>query len=251
MCTPLVLSSSSLADGIHLSHMVIIGHRGAAGLKPENTLESFAAGVAAGADMLEFDVRLTKDNIPVVMHDSHLIRTHQKVATVRSLTFDDLVLKTKKSKHPALKLETVLQQFGGMIMFNIELKDKGLAEIIVPLIENNMKYIGDWESIVISSFHVRELKHVRTLSTDAQLALLQYMNPLKFVAFERQLRLSAVGFHRLHVNRLAVEIAKRLNIFTYVYTVNRPEAALRFEQLGIDGLVTDFPDRMSELQEEA
>jgi glycerophosphoryl diester phosphodiesterase len=58
-----------------------------------------------------------------------------------------------------------------------------------------------------------------------------------------------VGFHRLHVNQVALEVAKRFGVFTYAYTVNRQTAARKLADQGIDGIVTDFPARMrKELQ---
>ena len=70
--------------------------------------------------------------------------------------------------------------------------------------------------------------------------------------YTNSLKLTAVGFHRLHANPLAVAVAKKLGIFTYVYTVDRPETAVRFARRDIDGLVTNRPDIMkSALQEEA
>ena len=66
--------------------MLIIGHRGAAGLARENSLEALRAGLEAGADILEFDVRLTKDKIPVVVHDFHTLRTHRDPSIISRLT---------------------------------------------------------------------------------------------------------------------------------------------------------------------
>jgi glycerophosphoryl diester phosphodiesterase len=80
----------------------------------------------------------------------------------------------------------------------------------------------------------------------ANLALLHHNNPFAFVAYHRFLGLSAVGFHRLHLNKLALEIAKRVGIFTYVYTVNRPKGALLLAEQGYDGIVTNYPDRVDQ-----
>ena len=69
--------------------MLIIGHRGAAGLAPENTIDAMAAGIAAGADMLELDVRLTRDGVPVVAHDNRLLRTHHQNESISHLTYTE------------------------------------------------------------------------------------------------------------------------------------------------------------------
>lgn len=214
--------------------MLIIGHRGASGLATENTLESLRAGLRAGADMLEFDVRLTADNIPVLSHDARL---HGR--TVSRTALADL----QKAGIVTL-LSDVLDEFFGKIMLNLEYKPAANAHIVYKMLKSYVKTDEDWETIVISSFRVRALFQLRRLSSKVNLALLHSINPFAFVTYHRSLRLSAVGWHRLYVNALAITIAKKADIFTYVYTVNRPKAAMLLEQKGIDGVVTDYPDRM-------
>ncbi len=80
--------------------MLIIGHRGAAGLAPENTMESFDAAYNAGADMIEFDVRLTRDNRLVVIHDAKLKRTHGHKDAVARLTYKQLCALTEDKPVP-------------------------------------------------------------------------------------------------------------------------------------------------------
>jgi glycerophosphoryl diester phosphodiesterase len=221
--------------------MLIIGHRGAAGLALENTLEGLRAGIDAGADILEFDVRLTKDDIPIVMHDFHLIRTHRVASFVRQHTL--LELRERFTKRQVVTLEQALDAYFGTLLLNIEIKGIGTAKIVTELIKKKyIKVPSDWDKILFSSFWAKELKIIRASSQRANLALLHSENPFIFIAHQRKLRLAAVGFHRLYVNRLALEIAKKAGIFTYVYTVNRPHAALRFAQMGIDGVVTNRPD---------
>ena len=100
--------------------MLIIGHRGAAGLAPENTIDAMAAGVAAGADMLELDVRLTRDGVPVIAHDNRLLRTHHRNESISHLTYTELQALT--SEQPIPSLLAVLDRFFGVVLLNIELK---------------------------------------------------------------------------------------------------------------------------------
>lgn len=216
--------------------MLVIGHRGASGLAPENTLEALRAGVQAGADILEFDVRLTSDKVPVLCHDAQ-----QHGHTISRTTFDEL-----SNAGSVTTLESVLDNFFGSILLNLEYKPSGDVELIYEMIKH--KYIktnDDWDNIIFSSFHVRTLFKLRSLDENVNLALLHSVNPFAFVTYERRLKLTAVGWHRLHVNNLAIAITKKTGIFSYVYTVNRPKAAILLEQKGIDGVVTDYPDRMS------
>jgi len=221
--------------------MLIIGHRGAAGLARENTLEALCAGVNAGADILEFDVRLTKDNIPVVVHDWHIFRTHKSAAIVSSLTLEQLDEKT--GDEPIVTLAAVLDEFFGNILLNIELKGRGTAKVVGELLKNNyIKRDDDWDNIIVSSFLGSELRVMRRMSDKANLSLLHNQNPFLFIAYHRSIHLTAVGFHRLYTNRLALEIASKTGLFMYAYTVDRPDSARRLAQLGIGGIVTNRPD---------
>ncbi|HEU0266326.1 MAG TPA: glycerophosphodiester phosphodiesterase, partial [Candidatus Saccharimonadaceae bacterium] len=197
--------------------MLIIGHRGARGLAPENSLAAFEAGIKAGADILEFDVRLTKDKIPVVIHDIHTKRTHNVRKIVPMMTLDEL--RARHYSPEIMTLESLLDRYFGTIMLNIEAKRFGTGKAITELIAHKyIKQTRDWDNFYLSSFIVRELFAARRVSKYVNLALLHDLNSLRFVGVYRQLNLTAVGFHRLHTSTLALEIAKRLKIFTYAYT---------------------------------
>lgn len=221
--------------------MLIIGHRGAAGLAPENSLESLHAAVDAGADILEFDVRLTKDGVLVLVHDMTTLRTHHKRVTVKNATLDEL--RTLVPEPRIVTLNEVLDEFFGHIMLNIELKGKGTGEAVTHLLkERYVRHHKDWDAVFLSSFKGRELIAARRASKHVNLACLHDQNPFIFIAYHRPLRLTAVGFHRLYLNSFALEIARRAGLFTYAYTVDRPRAAWLLKRKGIDGIVTNRPD---------
>jgi glycerophosphoryl diester phosphodiesterase len=223
--------------------MLVIGHRGAAGLARENSLEAFRAGVDAGADILEFDVRLTKDKVPVVVHDFHTLRTHHDPKIISRLTFEELAKRTEKL--PITPLKDVLDEFFGVIILNIELKGRGSGKVVTELLKKSYATSPKlWDNVLISSFWGGELLAARSISKYANLALLHSENPFLFIAYQRRLNLTAVGFHRLYINRFALEIAKRTKLFTYAYTVNRPHTALMLAQQGIDAVVTDRPNEI-------
>jgi len=224
--------------------MLVIGHRGAAGLAKENTLQALLAGKKAGADMLEFDVRLTKDGILILAHDFHTLRTHGKASVISKLTLAQLQIRLGNSE--VVTLEQVLDTFFGEILLNIEAKGRGSGKAIVSLLKTRyIKNENDWNGVLISSFDGRELMAARRASKNVNLALLQAENPFVFILYQKLAGLTAVGFHRFYINPLALEIAKKLGLLTYVYTVNQPSIAIRLEAMGIDGVVTDYPNRLS------
>lgn len=221
--------------------MLVIGHRGAKGIAPENTMASLYAGQESGADILEFDVRITSDKIPILCHNAVLHGRRISSSTLQQL----------QEKGEVATLESVLDAFFGKVLLNLEFKPQTGIDIVYRLLTKKyVKNDDDWHNILISSFHVRPLIRLRKLSKSANLALLHSINPFAFVTYQRKLRFAAVGWHRLHVNRLAIEIARKSEIFCYVYTVNRPEAAQILSTRGIDAIVTDYPDVMNKIFED-
>jgi len=220
-----------------------MSHRGAAGLRPENTIAAIRAGMQANADIIEFDIRLTKDDIPVLSHDFHTLRTHKRIDIIRMHTLSELRHRHSGSDHPIVTLDEALKEGFGKVLLNIEVKHRNAVEPTLAVTRKYIRRKSDWQNILFSSFSVAALQRLRDQEQHAQLALLHSINALSFVAHDRKLRLSAVGFHRLRLTKLAVEIAKRLGLFVYVYTVNRPEALRKLAQEGVDGIVTDFPNK--------
>ncbi len=221
--------------------MLIIGHRGAAGEKPENSLAALQHAIDHGADMVEFDVRVTKDKHVILAHDFHLYRSHKKLDLVRRLTLSELRKRTSSSENQIVTLKEVLKLCQGKVFMMIELKDKGSGLASLDVIAKHDKTLLD--SVMFASFSVRELIRVRNLNKKVKLALLMNLNPFVFLAWERKLHLSAVGFHRLRMPKLAVDAAHQMDMFVYTYTVNRLGAVTHLDNRGIDGLVTDYPSK--------
>lgn len=225
--------------------MLVIGHRGAAGVAPENTIEALRAGVDAGADMLEFDIHLTRDNIPVLIHDNNLMRTHRRRTFVNTKTLAELQAVTAGSPNPIISLEAVLDEFFGHVLLNIEIKHRHAAAPIAELLTRKyIKRASDWDLFACSSFLPAELMTLRRHSDHFNLWLLHKRNPFIFIAYARRLHLDGVGFHRLHINDFALAVAKKTQLFTYAYTVNRVKAVHQLSARGLDGVVTDYPAKV-------
>lgn len=222
--------------------MLIIGHKGSAESGHENSLDSLEAGYLSGSDMLEFDIRLTKDKIPILIHDSRLTRTHGSRHSVNRLMLDQL--RTLTADKPIPTLEEVLDRFFGKILLNIELKSYGSGPVVLELIKKYIRRRADWDLVIISSFKGYELIKLRQLSKLVNLAMLHNENPFMFIAVHRFVKLTAVGFHRLYLNSLALQIAIRSDLFIYAYTVNRPGALRHLKEMGIEGVVTDYPSKL-------
>jgi glycerophosphoryl diester phosphodiesterase len=219
--------------------MLVIGHRGAKGLARENTLAALQAGYDAGSDILEFDVRVTKDKIPILSHDARL---HGK--RVSRTLFADI-----SKAGEVTTLDQVFERFYGKILLNLEFKPVKDTDVVYEILSRYMIENGSWGNVLISSFHVRALRQFRKFNAYINLSLLHTINPLAFITYHRQLRLTAVGWHRLHTNSFAIQVAQRLGIFTYVYTVNQSSSAFKLASQGIDGIVTDYPNRLRQIRQ--
>ena len=225
--------------------MLIIGHRGSQGTKPENTIASLREAMHADADMIEFDIRLTRDRIPVLSHNLHLYGTRKReLALLRRYTLAELQRRTAGSEYPITTLDMAMKECFGRIYLNIELKEASAVGPALEVIAKYAKSEHDWDSLLFSSFKPLALRAIRKRVPHAALGMLHHRNPLGFVGWHKVLNLSAVGFHRLYINPVALEVAKRLGLFTYAYTVNRKSTAERLVRQGIDGIVTDYPAQM-------
>lgn len=223
--------------------MIVIGHRGAAGLAPENTVKALQTGLDAGAEMLELDVRLTRDHVPIIAHDRQTVHVHRYPNLVSQRSAAEL--KADPKGPTVATLDQVLKKFGGKVMLNIQLKSRGSAKPVIDVLRNfAKKQPGIWDTTLITSFFGRELIAARKFEPRINLGLIHRKNPFLFLTYQRRLDLTAVGFHRLYINPFALEIARRVGLFTYCYTVNRPKTALIMYEKGLDGIVTDYPDIM-------
>lgn len=226
--------------------MLVIGHRGSAGTKPENSIAGLREAIAVGADMIEIDIRITKDKRVILAHDWHMFHTHRKLDFIRRHTLSELKKRTSGTEYPVVTIEQVLKECYGKILLNIELKERGAVGPLLAALEPYFKTKNDWDNVLFSAFNPLILRTLRKRAPFAALSMLHYRNPLNFMAWHRILNLSAVGFHRLYTTSLSLEVAKRLELFTYAYTINRTDAAQKLVNKGIDGIVTDFPGKFVE-----
>jgi glycerophosphoryl diester phosphodiesterase len=222
--------------------MLIIGHRGARGLAPENTLASFDVAIAHHVDFVEFDVRLTRDKHLVVIHDRHTKRVAYIKEHIRTLTLDEVKAIAMKDQQPIPTLTEAITHFNHRVKINIELKSRGGASILLETIREMLKSGYNYDDFFISSFRVSELAKLRRANKKLHLAVLRHNSPLSFVPVARLLRLQGVGLKDRTVEKTTIAMAKKMNLFTYVYTVNVPERAEQLVRWGADAICTDRPD---------
>jgi len=232
---------------------VVIAHRGASAVAPENTLAAFNLAVALNADAVELDVKLSKDSVPVVMHDATVDRTTDGKGRVADLTLADLKsLDTgawKDAKYAGERAPTLAEVFEAVadkIWINVELtnyttRDDGLVAVVVALIQR-MKL---QKKVLLSSFDPFNIRKVRRLDASLPVAqLTSHDQPI----FLREAWLSFFIPHEARhpdndqLKQKGMAYFKKRGYRLNVWTVNDPNDLRRFASEGVDGLITDVPD---------
>jgi glycerophosphoryl diester phosphodiesterase len=245
----------------------VIAHRGFSGKYPENTMLSFEKAAELPIDAIELDVHTTRDGRIVVLHDPTLERTTDRTGRVLDLTYEELKFvdagyqfdpdgngaypfRGQGIKVPLL--EDVFKRFPGM-RFVVEIKQTmpSLEESLYRLIR---KYRLS-EHVIVASEHTEPLERFRA------------MNPLVATNLSREEAKSFYRMFRMHLSNFNktegdalqippqyrgewvitqefVEAAKRKGLILHIWTVNNPDEMRRLIDVGVDGIISDFPDRL-------
>lgn len=222
-----------------------IGHRGAMGYEPENTLLSFRKALDLGVDAIELDVYVCKTGELVVIHDDKVDRTTNGKGYVIEKTFDELRSLDAGKSEKIPTLSEVLDLENRKVKVNIELKGEGTAKPVSDLI----KYYVDnknwkFDDFVVSSFNHCELKEFSELSPDVKIGALIVGIPLGFAEFAEKLNAYSVNLCVEFINQEFVNDAHNRGMKVFVWTVNDLDEIKRIKSLGVDGIFSNFPDRL-------
>ena len=220
---------------------LIIAHRGAPGRR-ENTVEAFLAGIAAGAEWIELDVHQTADGAVVVHHDPNIGRRRLAACTLEQAR--ELARRRKRIALPTL--DEVLEAIPKTIGVNVEIKDSRAARAVLAVLVRHKAA----ERALCSSFHwelVRELARLRPRVRTGILTPRRLDDPVDAI---RRARASAL-IHEYHtVEAAQVGEVQRAGYWFVVWTVNFEGALRRMVELGVDGIATDYPERLSRIRRE-
>lgn len=221
-----------------------IGHRGAKGHFAENTLESIKKAIDLGVDGIEIDVHLCASGQLVVFHDFTLDRMTNGTGEVSKHTLKQLKQFVVKGHCQIPTLSEVLTFINNKCLLNIELKAQGTAKEASRLIEFFVEKKGwDYNNIVVSSFQKDLLETVYKTNKKIPLGVLTDSNLDDAVNFAKTIH--AVSIHPDHT-MLTQEIVEKLkeDFKVFTYTVNNLKPIKRIKSYGVDGIISDFPDRL-------
>jgi glycerophosphoryl diester phosphodiesterase len=232
--------------------MLKIGHRGAAGYAPENTLASFRRAVELGADAVEFDLHRTRDGHFVVIHDDTVDRTTNGTGEVAAYTLAELRrLDAGSWKGPEFAGEPipsfaeVIEGFPTIALF-AELKagsarDPGVEDALAEFLSERRAL----PRVRVSSFDHRALRRLRGLLPELETGALFAGLPVDFVSLALDCGARALHPSFRHLTADAVAEAHRAGLAVNAWTVNDLADIAAMRGIGVDGLFSDYPDRLS------
>lgn len=239
----------------------IIGHRGAAGYAPENTLESISTAADMGVEWVEFDVKLTQDDVPILFHDETLDRTTNGSGLVAKTTYEDIQNLEAGSwfgdSFAGVKIPTLEEAVDLLIELdlglNLEIKpcpgrEKETAEVIL----DQMSQIWDDHArITISSFQHVSLEVARDMANDWARGYLFHADeggktPENWRDMADYLDVKTINPHYPLATKELVSQAHDDGYKVLVYTLNDPLEAPRLQANGVDTIITDVPDIIEE-----
>jgi len=226
--------------------MVIrIGHRGAAGYEPENTLRGFERAVQLGADMVELDVHICASGELVVIHDDTVDRTTDGSGRVGDMTLDELKVQDAGDGEKVPTLDEVFSAMQGRAAVDVELKGLGTAEPVYELVDGLVRH-RKWglSEILVTSFDWGMLEETRGLSDRIRLGPIIHREPFKALRFAPEIRAHSVNPFHESVDAGYVREAHRLGLAVYPWTVNEAADIERVKGLGVDGVISDYPGRV-------
>lgn len=229
-----------------------IAHRGASGVAPENTLASFQKAMELSCDLIELDVHQTKDGELVVLHSKKLSHLTSKGGLVEDFTLKEIKeLDAGSWYSPEFadeRIPTLSEVIGltkGKVGLNIEIK-KGrdfyprIEEKIVKLLEKNDLI----EPCIITSFHLSCLKRVKEINpyiAIGKVLVFSIFHPGEDIILD----VNILQPHWLMISPWFVKAAHEDHLRVNVWTVNRPAQMERLIKMGVDGIITNYPERLA------
>jgi len=219
--------------------MKIVGHRGARGLAPENTIASFEKALEHGVDEIECDVRVTSDNVPVMIHDTHLEDPAGNRLDVHSHTYKEL----KAHKPDLPTLDEAVRAVRRKVPTIIEVKP---GENTAPVIGTLKGLLAeDWKAsdFRLASFSFKTLSELHQAFPDIEKVVNERWSGVRASTRARRLGTKRITMNQRWLWRGFVRAVARSGYKLNAYTLNDPAKARKLSRYGLYGTVTDFPDR--------
>jgi glycerophosphoryl diester phosphodiesterase len=207
--------------------MKIIGHRGAAGLAPENTIAALRKGLEHGVDLLEFDLRVTRDGV-VVLHHDPVDQTYQEL---------------KRHRPSLATFEEALSAIGRPVPLYVEVKPREPIKPIVKIIKNRLEQGWRPADFRLGSKSQKTLLELHEALPEIPKIVIEPWSGVRAHYRARQLDTKLVSMNQRWLWWGFIRGFKNSDWQLYGYTLNDPAKARRWERYGLAGVITDYPDR--------
>ncbi|TDT60955.1 glycerophosphodiester phosphodiesterase [Fonticella tunisiensis] len=236
--------------------VVNYAHRGASGYYPENTMMAFEKAVEMGCTGIETDVHMTRDGVLVLIHDEMVNRTTNGIGFVKDYNYIDLSKldagswfsgEFKGAKIPTVE-ELLLFAKDKDIIINFEIKSGVIQyenieqKLIETIYEHNME-----NRVILSSFNHYSLVKCKKISGEIKTGILYSEGLYKPEQYAKMVGADALHPHFYTLNRDIVKRIKKEGILINTYTVNDVSYMRYFIELGIDGIITNYPDKLNKI----
>ena len=221
------------------------GHRGAKAYSPENTIASVKKALDIGVDGIEIDVHRCASGEIIVFHDFTLDRMTNGTGEVNLYTWGQLQSLQILGNHQIPKLEEVLDVIDKSCVVNIELKGKNTAEATYNIIDHYIKS-KDWKPshFLVSSFQSSELKRMSQLMPHVELAILTKASVEEAIELAKVVNSRTLHPNYALLSRSNVYDAQQRGFTINTWTVNDQETIERMKSYGVNGIISDYPDRL-------
>lgn len=217
-----------------------VGHRGAAGHAPENTIASIHKAISLGADFVELDVHRTRDGRLVVLHDEVVDRTTNGTGPVCEMTWDNLQLLDAGNGECVPCVEAALAAASGHAGLILESKTPGVGPDLYRAVQVS-SFSG---SVIYASFLHAEILAIRRIDRRATTMALIECVPLSGAAFALDVEATLVGLSFHSTTAESISVLHDAGLDVLVYTVNEPQMIADAIALGADGIISDYPERV-------
>ncbi|MDR7208320.1 glycerophosphodiester phosphodiesterase family protein [Flavobacterium piscis] len=225
--------------------MLKIAHRGAKGYEPENTLQAFQKALDLHADGIELDVHLSADGYIIVMHDETIDKMTNGKGAVNTFTLAELKSFLIDGQHKIPTLNEVFDLVDKKCFINVELKNADTSKNVVSLIEEYITKKGwDYDHFIISSFDWNALTEVKNLNPNIPIGVLTEENLDTALAFAESIKAKAIHPDFQLLNNENVCQIQEKGFLVFPWTVNTEEDIQKVKSYKVNGIITDFPDRL-------
>jgi glycerophosphoryl diester phosphodiesterase len=219
--------------------MKVIGHRGARGLAPENTIASLKKALEHHVDEIEFDLRVTKDGIVVLHHNRDVIDPNDTHRRIAQHTYKELLV----HKKDLATLNEALDTVNRAVPLYIEVKPGEPTDPIVSILRDYLKKTGQPEDFSFGSYSFKVLKALHASMPDIQTIVIDNWSGVRAAHRARKLGTKQLSMSRHWLWPGFIRAMSRRGYQLISFTVNDPKQSKRWERAGLYGIVTDYPDR--------